>query len=82
MRKFRIRKRRANTLKINGKMCAANGVLLLPLHSASDLVPKLGLRRDPFDRILSAQTLQHEMRLATVNNAIHADRIPLLPMAQ
>ncbi len=37
------------------------------------------LHRDPFDRILIAQALQHGMRLATVDDVIRAYAVPLLP---
>jgi PIN domain nuclease of toxin-antitoxin system len=39
------------------------------------------LHRDPFDRLLLAQALQHGMTLATVDDAVRAYPVPLLPMA-
>lgn len=37
------------------------------------------LHRDPFDRILIAQTIQHSMTLATVDPDIMAYSVPVLP---
>jgi PIN domain nuclease of toxin-antitoxin system len=37
------------------------------------------LHRDPFDRILIAQALQHGLTVATVDNAVRAYPVPLLP---
>jgi PIN domain nuclease of toxin-antitoxin system len=39
------------------------------------------LHRDPFDRILIAQALQHGLQLVTVDDAVRAYPVPLLPMA-
>ncbi len=39
------------------------------------------LHRDPFDRILVAQTLQYGLTLVTVDDAVRAYSIPLLPTA-
>jgi len=39
------------------------------------------LHRDPFDRILIAQTLQHGMTLVTVDEVVRAYPVPLLPHA-
>ena len=39
------------------------------------------LHRDPFDRILIAQTLQHGLKLATADAAVRAYPVPLLPTA-
>ena len=39
------------------------------------------LHRDPFDRILVAQTLQHGLTMATVDDAVRAYPVPLLPTA-
>jgi PIN domain nuclease of toxin-antitoxin system len=36
------------------------------------------LHRDPFDRILIAQALQHGLTLVTVDDAIRAYPVPLL----
>jgi PIN domain nuclease of toxin-antitoxin system len=38
------------------------------------------IHRDPFDRILVAQTLQHGMTLVTVDDAVRAYPVPLLPL--
>ena len=39
------------------------------------------LHRDPFDRILVAQALQQGLIVATVDDAVRAYAVPLLPMA-
>lgn len=39
------------------------------------------LHRDPFDRILIAQSLQHGLTIVTVDDAVRAYAVPLLPMA-
>jgi PIN domain nuclease of toxin-antitoxin system len=39
------------------------------------------LHRDPFDRILIAQALQHGLTLATVDDAVRAYAVPLLATA-
>jgi PIN domain nuclease of toxin-antitoxin system len=39
------------------------------------------LHRDPFDRIIIAQTLQHHLTLTTVDDAVRAYPVPLLPIA-
>jgi PIN domain nuclease of toxin-antitoxin system len=36
------------------------------------------LHRDPFDRILIAQTLQHNLKLVTADDAVRAYPVPLL----
>jgi PIN domain nuclease of toxin-antitoxin system len=38
------------------------------------------LHRDPFDRILIAQSLQHGLTMVTVDGAVRAYSVPLLPM--
>ena len=38
------------------------------------------LHRDPFDRVLIAQALQHDLRLVTVDKAILAYDVPTLPV--
>jgi PIN domain nuclease of toxin-antitoxin system len=38
------------------------------------------LHRDPFDRILIAQALQHSLTLVTVDDAVRAYPVPLLSM--
>lgn len=56
-------------------------IATLPIEEAV-LVHLAGLpplHRDPFDRILIAQTLQHGLRLATVDDAVRAYPVPLLP---
>jgi PIN domain nuclease of toxin-antitoxin system len=53
----------------------------LPIDEAA-LVHLAGLpplHRDPFDRILVAQAHQHGMKLATVDDAVRAYPVPLLP---
>jgi len=37
------------------------------------------LHRDPFDRILIAQSLQHGLTVLTVDDAVRAYSVPLLP---
>jgi PIN domain nuclease of toxin-antitoxin system len=39
------------------------------------------LHRDPFDRILVAQALQHDLEVASVDAAVRAYPVRLLPMA-
>jgi PIN domain nuclease of toxin-antitoxin system len=39
------------------------------------------LHRDPFDRVLIAQTLQHGLTLVTVDAAVRTYPVPLLPTA-
>ncbi|HEV3263297.1 MAG TPA: type II toxin-antitoxin system VapC family toxin [Gemmataceae bacterium] len=39
------------------------------------------LHRDPFDRILIAQALQHGLRLVTVDDAVRAYPVPVLATA-
>ncbi len=59
----------------------AHRIASLPIDEAA--LPHLAnlppLHRDPFDRLLIAQALQHGMRLATVDNAVRAYPVPLLP---
>jgi PIN domain nuclease of toxin-antitoxin system len=38
------------------------------------------IHRDPFDRILVAQSLQHALTLATVDQVMRTYGIPLLPL--
>jgi PIN domain nuclease of toxin-antitoxin system len=60
---------------------AAHQIANLPLDEPA-LVHLAGLpllHRDPFDRILIAQALQHGFMLATADDAIRAYRVPLLP---
>jgi PIN domain nuclease of toxin-antitoxin system len=61
----------------------AHRIAPLPVEEAT-LVHLAGLpplHRDPFDRILIAQALQHGLNLATVDNAVRAYPVPLLPTA-
>lgn len=54
---------------------------LLPIEEAA-LVHLAGLpplHRDPFDRLLIAQALQHGLTLVTTDNAVRAYPVPLLP---
>jgi PIN domain nuclease of toxin-antitoxin system len=37
------------------------------------------LHRDPFDRLMIAQALQHDLTLVTLDGAIRAYAVPLLP---
>ena len=53
--------------------------LLVDEDSLSFLADLPQLHRDPFDRILVAQAQQHGLRLATVDEAVRAYPIPLLP---
>ena len=39
------------------------------------------VHRDPFDRLLVAQALQHGLTVATVDPDVAAYPVPLLPMA-
>jgi PIN domain nuclease of toxin-antitoxin system len=61
----------------------AHRIAPLPIEEAA-LVHLAGLpplHRDPFDRILIAQTLQHALRLATIDDEVRAYPVPLLPLA-
>jgi PIN domain nuclease of toxin-antitoxin system len=55
----------------------AHRIATLPVEEAA-LAPH---HRDPFDRILIAQALQHGLQLATVDDAVRAYPVPLLPTA-
>src|SRR5437660_302928 len=58
----------------------AHRIATLPVEEAA-LVHLAGLprlHRDPFDRLLIAQTLQHGLKLATVDDAVRAYPVPLL----
>ena len=59
----------------------AHRITTLPLEEAAlahlALLP--ALHRDPFDRILVAQALQHGLTLVTVDEAIRAYPVALLP---
>jgi PIN domain nuclease of toxin-antitoxin system len=61
----------------------AHRIAPLPIEEAA-LVQLAGLpplHRDPFDRILIAQALQHGLTLVTVDDAVRAYPVPLLPTA-
>jgi PIN domain nuclease of toxin-antitoxin system len=58
----------------------AHRIQTLPIEEVA-LVHLAGLpplHRDPFDRMLIAQTLQHSLILATVDDAVRAYPVPLL----
>ena len=61
----------------------AHGIASLPVDEGA--MPRLAalppLHRDPFDRILVAQALQHGMTVATVDPDVAAYPVPLLPTA-
>jgi PIN domain nuclease of toxin-antitoxin system len=61
----------------------AHGIASLPIDEGA-MAPLAGLpplHRDPFDRLLVAQALQHGLTVATVDPDVSAYPIPLLPMA-
>lgn len=60
---------------------AAHRIASLPIEEAvfvhlASLPP---LHRDPFDRLLLAQALQHGLTMVTVDEAVRAYAVPLLP---
>jgi len=59
----------------------AHRIATLPVEEAalSHLAALPPLHRDPFDRILVAQALQHGLQVATVDDAVRAYPVPLLP---
>ncbi len=61
----------------------AHRIATLPVEEAA--MPHLAglppLHRDPFDRIMVAQALQHGLQLATVDSAVRAYPVPLLPIS-
>lgn len=59
----------------------AHKVATLPIKEAavSHLASLPPLHRDPFDRILVAQAVQHGLMLVTVDDAVRAYPVPLLP---
>ena len=61
----------------------AHRIATLPIEEAAlaHLASLPPLHRDPFDRILIAQALQHSLKLATVDDAVRAYSVPLLPTA-
>jgi PIN domain nuclease of toxin-antitoxin system len=58
----------------------AAGILPLPLDEGA--MPYLAglprLHRDPFDRVLVAQALQHDLTIATVDSLVKAYAVPTL----
>jgi PIN domain nuclease of toxin-antitoxin system len=58
----------------------AHQIKSLPIEEGAltHLAPLPSLHRDPFDRILIAQALQHNLTLVTVDDAIRAYSVPLL----
>ncbi len=61
----------------------AHRIAALPVEEAAlvHLATLPPLHRDPFDRILIAQALQHGLALATVDDAVRSYPVPLLPGA-
>jgi PIN domain nuclease of toxin-antitoxin system len=59
----------------------AHQIVSLPIDEATfvHLAGLPSLHRDPFDRILIAQALQHGMTLVTVDETVRAYPVPLLP---
>lgn len=59
----------------------AHRIATLPIEEAAfaHLASLPPLHRDPFDRILIAQALQHGLTLVTVDDAVRAYPVPLLP---
>jgi PIN domain nuclease of toxin-antitoxin system len=63
------------------KQREAHHISSLPIEEAVFVhLAKLPLlHRDPFDRILIAQALHHGLTLVTVDDAVRAYPVPLLP---
>jgi PIN domain nuclease of toxin-antitoxin system len=61
----------------------AHGIASLPIdeEAMSHLAGLPPLHRDPFDRLLVAQALQHELTIATVDPDVAAYPVPLLSAA-
>jgi PIN domain nuclease of toxin-antitoxin system len=59
----------------------AHRIASLPVEEAAlaHLAGLPALHRDPFDRILIAQALQHGLTLVSVDDAVRAYPVPLLP---
>jgi PIN domain nuclease of toxin-antitoxin system len=59
----------------------AHRIAALPVEEAAfvHLAALPPLHRDPFDRILIAQALQHGMKPATVDDVVRSYPVPLLP---
>src|SRR5207253_955061 len=62
---------------------AAHRIATLPIEEGAlvHLAALPPLHRDPFDRILIAQALQHGLTMVTVDDAVCAYPVPLLPPA-
>jgi len=62
---------------------AAHGIASLAIDEGamSHLAGLPPLHRDPFDRLLVAQALQHGLTVATVDTDIAAYPVPLLPIS-
>ena len=58
----------------------AHGIVALPIDEAamSYLARLPNLHRDPFDRILVAQALQHGLTIVTIDDAVTAYSVPQL----
>lgn len=62
----------------------AHGIASLPIDEGA-MVHLAGLpplHRDPFDRLLVAQALQHGLTVVTVDPEVAAYPVPLLPIAE
>jgi PIN domain nuclease of toxin-antitoxin system len=59
----------------------AHGIAALPINEGAmaHLAALPPLHRDPFDRLLIAQALQHGLTLLTVDAAVTAYPVPVLP---
>jgi len=62
----------------------AHGIASLPIEEAAlnHLAALPSLHRDPFDRVLIAQAMQHGLTLVTIDDAIRAYSVAQLPPAQ
>ena len=60
----------------------AHGIASLPIEEGamSHLAGLPPLHRDPFDRLLVAQALQHGLTIATVDPEVAAYPVPILPV--
>ncbi|MBY0521820.1 MAG: type II toxin-antitoxin system VapC family toxin [Gemmataceae bacterium] len=61
----------------------AHRITSLPIEEAAltHLAGLAPLHRDPFDRVLVAQALQHGLTLVTVDDAVRGYPVTLLPLA-
>src|SRR4051812_17576372 len=61
----------------------AHGIAALPIDEGAitHLAGLPALHRDPFDRMLVAQALQHGLTIATVDREVAAYPVPCLPVA-